>query len=557
MYNLSLTSFGCRAGLNWIEDYTILKAISTTVVNVIHRTSRLRGNDYAVMAAVRQCMACTVGRLSCWLIPANMLLLAGCASLVPQPLDGHLADAGQVADCAAFMRDVDRQVAAASVTDAQTARISGFPYLRSNRFLAAFRDAPAADSRAWWTALRKLGQRGWQVELANLPADDGVWARLGVANRAAASRRLEACTDQLAAQDRQDPAARRLLRERSAVADAYADYQRILGLYPLTALAARQGIHALYTDIRATFDRRPDNLPVVGTLTDYQPPTVTGLPALPADYADVPRNALGVPQLSEQQIAALFRRHAPIWRIDVARAADYPGRPYWESPAKPSIDTADPVVYRKISYTRWQDQTLLQLNYVVWFPARPLTGPMDLLGGHLDGLTWRVTLAPDGKPLLYDSMHNCGCYHMAFPTAALQPRQPQGFWQEPLLVPATAPELQDDERIRLRIEQGTHYLQAVEAVAMAKQTTRPERRYRWDNYAALRSLPDNNAGRRSLFNPRGLVPGTERLERWLLWPMGVPDPGAMRQWGTHATAFVGKRHFDDPDLIERYFTTAP
>jgi len=30
-------------------------------------------------------------------------------------------------------------------------------------------------------------------------------------------------------------------------------------------------------------------------------------------------------------------------------------------------------------------------------------------------------------------------------------------------------------------------------------------------------------------------------------------PGAMRQWGRHATAFVGRRHFDDADLIERRF----
>ena len=36
--------------------------------------------------------------------------------------------------------------------------------------------------------------------------------------------------------------------------------------------------------------------------------------------------------------------------------------------------------------------------------------------------------------------------------------------------------------------------------------------------------------------------------------MGVPEPGAMRQWGRHATAFVGRRHFDDPDLLERYFS---
>jgi hypothetical protein len=27
----------------------------------------------------------------------------------------------------------------------------------------------------------------------------------------------------------------------------------------------------------------------------------------------------------------------------------------------------------------------------------------------------------------------------------------------------------------------------------------------------------------------------------------------MRQWGRHATAFVGRRHFDEADLLERRF----
>jgi hypothetical protein len=27
----------------------------------------------------------------------------------------------------------------------------------------------------------------------------------------------------------------------------------------------------------------------------------------------------------------------------------------------------------------------------------------------------------------------------------------------------------------------------------------------------------------------------------------------MRQWGRHATAFIGRRHFDEPWLLERYF----
>ncbi|MCS7102014.1 MAG: hypothetical protein NZL99_09990, partial [Burkholderiaceae bacterium] len=60
-------------------------------------------------------------------------------------------------------------------------------------------------------------------------------------------------------------------------------------------------------------------------------------------------------------------------------------------------------------------------------------------------------------------------------------------------------------------------------------------------------------GLRSAFGPDGLIAGSQRLERFFFWPMGIASAGAMRQWGRHATAFVGRRHFDDPLLIERYF----
>jgi hypothetical protein len=49
------------------------------------------------------------------------------------------------------------------------------------------------------------------------------------------------------------------------------------------------------------------------------------------------------------------------------------------------------------------------------------------------------------------------------------------------------------------------------------------------------------------------MPGTERGERALFWPMGIASPGAMRQWGRHPTAFVGRRHFDDARLLEQRF----
>jgi hypothetical protein len=61
----------------------------------------------------------------------------------------------------------------------------------------------------------------------------------------------------------------------------------------------------------------------------------------------------------------------------------------------------------------------------------------------------------------------------------------------------------------------------------------------------------------TLISPDGLNPGTERLERLLFWPMGILSAGAMRQWGRHATAFVGRRHFDDADLFEKRFRFDP
>ena len=106
-------------------------------------------------------------------------------------------------------------------------------------------------------------------------------------------------------------------------------------------------------------------------------------------------------------------------------------------------------------------------------------------------------------------------------------------------------------RIVLRLAAGTHYLQRVTPVA---GPAGGGIEYIFADDDALRSVPLPEGGRRSVYRPDGIVPGTERGERYLFWPMGVPEPGAMRQWGRHATAFIGRRHFDDAGLMERYFT---
>ena len=197
----------------------------------------------------------------------------------------------------------------------------------------------------------------------------------------------------------------------------------------------------------------------------------------------------------------------------------------------------------------------MQLNYLAWFPARPKQGSFDLLGGALDGVIWRVTLGPDGRPLVYDSIHACGCYHLFFPTTrlAVKPGPPPRDIRESVEVPTRGPDLAPGQRLNIWLTNTSHYIQALSTVNGSEPMPVQTRFYAMEPAARLRLLDHPGGGTRSMYGPDGIVAGTERLERLLLWPMGIASPGAMRQWGTHATAFVGRRHFDDPWLFDRAF----
>jgi hypothetical protein len=171
----------------------------------------------------------------------------------------------------------------------------------------------------------------------------------------------------------------------------------------------------------------------------------------------------------------------------------------------------------------------------------------------MDGLVWRVTLDPDGTPLVYDSIHPCGCYHLFFPTAGVAARPREESIDEGLFVPQPVRAPRADEVVVLRLESGSHYLQRV----TIEPRSEPARRYALDDDRRLAVLPRPGGGTHSAYGSDGLVPGSERGERLFFWPMGIASAGQMRQWGRHATAFVGRRHFDDPLLLDSYFELRP
>jgi len=451
-------------------------------------------------------------------VALGLLVLGACASRGPAP------DAACAASFAAL------RAATAPTRDAQYHRLDDFPGLRSDRVLAALGEharSPAA-RRLWLQRLAAHDRAASAIERANLPP-----ARR---HRLPAEAQLEHCRQQQIERLSRDPAAFHQAVRAARVPADYRRWARVLGLYPLTKPFYRRAIAAWQREAAA--QRAPADH--AGWLS-YSPPA-----AAPVTMVRLQEDALGLPQAEPTQLAALFARHAPEIRVAQRSAADRLGTPRFVRGGQRHFDAHDPVLYRHHGWSRLHGRWHLQLIYQLWFRERPPAGPGDIYAGTLDGLLWRVTLDADGDALLYDAIHPCGCWHAFFLPAdsPLQFRQPAG--EEQRL--ARRLSLPGSQAATLWLRGGDHALLWVDA----RRASRPASRYRFADLDALRQLahPD---GQRSLYDRRGLVPGSQRLERWLLWPSGVVSPGAMRQWGRHASAFIGEAHLDDPDLLGRYF----
>lgn len=487
-------------------------------------------------------------------VTAILSALAGCAvsPLRPAP-EIAISVLQEQRDCLEFYRLVDNAVANAGVGDGMAARIPGYPQLRVSRFLASFAREPMSDAEfsEWLNRLLVLGSTAHAVEITNLPEDESVHLARQLRNLPHALHQtgsgLRICGERLNAAVRASIEERRELMDAARVPDEYQTWQRIAGLYWLTRLPFAAGIRNWQHVTRNSFQVPLSDVPLRGNLVRYEPPALAqARPVVPA-----PSFPFGIPEPSGAELERLFDAFAPEFVVDTAGDADRLGSLGWLGGEFPAVDISQPVVYRRVSHSRYKNQVLLQLVYSIWFPERPLESKWDLLGGHLDGLIWRVTLTPDGEPWIYDSIHQCGCYHQFFPTTRALPRPQPATLDETAFIPQTLPAIKAGARLTVRLESGTHYVQRV---STTQEKVVQHLRYIFADDDSLRSRPRADGTRKSVFRPDGIVPGSERAERYWFWPMGIPDAGAMRQWGRHATAFVGRRHFDDPGLLEQYFS---
>jgi len=454
--------------------------------------------------------------------------------------------------CIADFRRFDQAVRRAGVREAEAARINGFPYLRINRFLASFRHADLSQDQFndWVHLMRRLDRDARFVETQNM------------GDAPVSLDRLDLCAETLLKADQAQSGFEMSLRRAAFAPDHYSFWKRLAGAYPLTNIAAAVG----YADWRqetldafAIFSNENSALgPVYQPKMDGQSATSGAEIFLAAS-----RDSLSIPRLSPAQQNDLLSAFAPMIRVGSEREEDRIGHPKWmqgETSERIEIDVTRPTLFGRIAYAYWNGKPTLQLVYTMWFSERPKTGTFDILGGSLDGLIWRVTLDHQGRPIVYDSIHPCGCYHLFFPASDIERQSlpEDSDLRETILVPERAPVLTQGERIMLTLEPGTHYLVSVDAALSNQQTgeVAPYVIHSGDQVPdqELRLLPlPGGLSTRSIYGEDGVIRQSERLERWILWPMGIESAGAMRQWGTHATAFVGMRHFDDPYLIEQSF----
>jgi hypothetical protein len=260
------------------------------------------------------------------------------------------------------------------------------------------------------------------------------------------------------------------------------------------------------------------------------------------------KNLLGIPLPNKDQEEKLARSFAPVFIQDTAAPYDRPGQVVWKG-ERVGIDPQKPTVYYYASLAFLKGEPILQINYVIWYPERAGKRAPTIEQGHLDGLTARVSIDGEGKVFMVDVVSDCGCYHFFSPDRERVERnrsRPLSF--EPF-VPEWLPAISSGERLGIRINSGWHQVERLMPVGEFPDFIP----YSLLRYDVLEALPRENGKTESIFNSKGIVKGSERAERFILFSMGIPSVGSMRQRGHHAIELIGKDHFDNPYLFDENF----
>ncbi len=480
------------------------------------------------------------------------LFVTGCTSLIARRVPLSLE---RPEECQVFLIALDERVEQAGVRDAATYPVPGFPYLRTHRFLSRLKDHihSQQDRELWSRWMQKVDLEARRKEISNLPDDMliSVSSEQGTPpSREPFYEQVKSCSDRLFQHDRIRPDFYETLIPLVDVPDEYSFTVRAIGLYPLMAIPVAATTAISRKKVRSWYDTNLEDLPVDGRLRAFTPVESSPLAEneIQAIIDASRENAQGVPLPDEDPGRKLVEHFAPVFIQDVAAPYDLVGRLVWNGDC-PDVDQAKPTVYYYFSNAFLKGKPILQINYVIWYSERAGKRAPTIEHGHLDGLTLRVSLDDLGKPFMVDIVNDCGCYHLFAPEKERVDRivtKPLKF--DPF-VPQWLPGVAAGQRLGVRLNSGWHQVQRLIA---AKDFPEPIP-YELVPYDILEVLPREDGRTESIFDSGGIAKCSKRIERLILFSMGIPQIGSMRQRGHHAIELIGRAQFDDADLFDESF----
>ncbi|MDO6684776.1 MULTISPECIES: hypothetical protein [unclassified Agarivorans] len=321
----------------------------------------------------------------------------------------------------------------------------------------------------------------------------------------------------------------------------YSATAKVFGLYPLSSKVFASAIEKEQQHLAE--DWLAANRSSLSGFTAKQAALYLPEPALAnVNATDLQLDAFG--QLaSKQQQATLLKWYAPQWLIENNTADNVPGVPVWQK-QQLAFEHSKPFSFSHITYARHNNQTTIQLNYILWFKQRPKLSSVDWVAGEHDALIFRIHLTNKLEVIAYDSIHLCGCWY----TLMLPQQRSYHAIQDNKIESVLMHRVNVADKMRISISADTHQIidlqptaDIAEVVAKTTYTLQP-----WQSLLTL----EKGQGYKSIYDSNGYVWGSERFERWFFWPMGVKQPGSLRRFGDHAISFVGERYFDQVHLLE-------
>ena len=483
-------------------------------------------------------------------------LFQGCAVLTPRQkatLPGRPPQAEQL------LTELDAVVAQAGVQDASSFKVPGFPYLRTNRFLAAMKERLVGDEQKtlWIEEMYRLDFESRKKEIQNLPNETLSVLRSkpgGFADRGALLVRTSAAATQLFEYDRIQPDFFETLRGAVAVPDEYFTAMRVFGLYPIAAVPITIGTQVAYNKFRKWHQSPLSDLTVEGRLMVFvaEGGGNSGAGKPTHLFAAARRNAFGLPDLSDADIMALVRSYAPIITQDVVAGYDRFGEVVWND-GTVAIDQRRPAIYYYITTSFISRVPVLQINYTLWYSERSGEKTPSYEKGPLDGLTLRISLDRNGQPVMADIMNNCGCYHFYAPPKERVDKTVSSRNGLYPFVPVWLPPEYPDKPLTLRVNSGWHQVEHLfTSEAPADAAT-----YRLIPYDRLEALPRADGSFESVFTAAGIMKNSTRIEPYIFFSVGIHDIGYMRQRSHHAVKMIGRAHFTDLDIFDGNFVFNP